>query len=63
MRNPLGEYATNYKVKKNQNLIIGENMASFRLALSRVILLYLFPKIAIRSFIWDTLYILFACLG
>ena len=39
MGNPLGVYGTNYKVKKNQKLIIGENMAPFRLAFSKVILL------------------------
>ena len=35
MGNPLGVYETNYKVKF-QKFIIGENMASFRLALSTV---------------------------
>ena len=42
MGNPLGVHETNYKVKKSTKLIIWENMASFRLALSFVILLYLF---------------------
>ena len=40
MGNPLGVYETNYMVKKNSlKLIIGGNMASFRLAISKVILL------------------------
>ena len=39
MGNPLGVYETNYMVKSEKN-IIGENMASFRFALSRVIFLY-----------------------
>ena len=39
MGNPLRVYETNDKVKKVQKLIIGGDMVSFRLALSRVILL------------------------
>ena len=42
MGNPLRVYETNDKVKKVQKLIIGGDMVSFRLALSRVILLQLF---------------------
>ena len=41
MGSPLGAYGSNYKVKKFKKLIFEENMASFRLALPRVILLYL----------------------
>ena len=41
MVNPPEVYETNYKVKKGKKFSIGEKMASFRLALSRVILLYL----------------------
>ena len=32
MGNPLGVYETNYKIKKVEKVLIGGNMASFRLA-------------------------------